>query len=83
MATVTITVPNGVVARVQTAFGKLYNYQATLPNGQANPENITQFTQRMVRQYVLEVVKAAEANTAADAARQSAINQVSTDIVLT
>lgn len=58
--------------RIQDAFGLYFNYQATLPGGGANPESKGAFTKRMVAEWVKDIVKAVEANAAADAARTTA-----------
>lgn len=82
MAIVSITIPNGVVARVQGAFGAAYGYQATI-GGAPNPETLTNFTQRKVREFIVGIVVSQEAVAAAETARVAAIAQANTDIVLT
>lgn len=89
MAQLTITVPDAQVARVLAAFKAQYGYSDTVPGpnpGDApvpNPESATQFVRRKLREYVIEIVRAHEATAAAEAARVSAANAVTTDVVLT
>lgn len=88
MATMTITIPDAQLNRVRDAFAAAYGYSATVPDpanpGQTipNPENKTQFTQRMVRKYMHEVVKGYEATKDAETARQAAIIKAENEVTL-
>lgn len=72
MATLTLTFDTGSVplTKIHDAFASAYNYQATKPNpsnpGQTipNPENKTDFTRRMVKQYIEDVVKSQDFKSA-------------------
>jgi len=79
MATISFDVPNAVLPRLADAFAATYGYQATLPDGTANPETKNQFAQRMVRQYARNVLAAYEATLAAETARASADTKAKTD----
>jgi hypothetical protein len=59
--------------RIQDAFAASYAYQATI-NGQPNPESKAQFTKRKIAEYVKDVVRAYEANKAAEDARVAALS---------
>ncbi len=71
MATLSITIPDDKLGRVRAAFGVAYGYQDTI-NGSPNPESLAQFTRRRVIEYIKDVVRAHEAQSAADAARIAA-----------
>jgi len=79
MANLTVTVPDAMLPRVTAAFKAQYNYQATLPDGTANPETEAQFMRRMVKEYIKQVLVAHEAVTAAEDARTNAANQITAD----
>jgi hypothetical protein len=64
-------------------FCAYHGYQATLGDGEPNPETKTQFKQRMVIKFFKESIKAQRAIAAAETARQSAIDLVESDMVLT
>lgn len=81
MATITITVPNPVVPRINDAFAATYQYQSEI-DGAPNPETKSQFTQRMIRKYVKEIVKAHEAHAAGEAARLQAQDAAESEITL-
>lgn len=71
--------------KAQTAlddFCAYHGYLATLTNGEPNPETKTQFKQRMVIKFFKESIKAYRATTAAEVARQSAVDLVESDMVL-
>lgn len=82
MATLSITIPNAVATRVQDSFCAAHGYQATLPDGSANPETKQQFLKRKVVEFIRDSVKAAEATAAAETARQAALTDVDTTVVL-
>lgn len=88
MATLVITVPDAQVQRVLDAFAATYSYSATIPDpaneGQTlpNPETKTQFCRRMLRRYIVDVVKAYESTSAAEAARTTAAAGVETQLNL-
>lgn len=76
--------------KAQVALDKFcayHGYQATIDNGDGttspNPETKNQFKQRMVIKFFKESIKAQDAITAAEIARQAAIDAVESDMVLT
>lgn len=80
MATWTITIPDAHAQRVIDAFAVQYNYQETLEDEEgepyANPESEAEFAKRHVREYIKDVLKAAEATAASEDARLTAIADV-------
>lgn len=72
MATLAFSFDTGTVpfSRIVDAFATAYNYQATI-DGQPNPETKAQFTRRMVRQYIIEIVKSQEVQAAVKTAYDS------------
>lgn len=78
MATISIDVPNEALPRVREAFLKTFGYSATLEDGSPNPETPTQFTRRMISQYVKEVTKTYEADLAANQARTTKQQEIET-----
>lgn len=82
MATLSVTIPNAQVTRINNAFGAAYGYQATI-NGSPNPESLTQFATRKVREFIKDVVKGQEAVAAAEAARVAALAAAESEITLT
>lgn len=71
MATLTLTYDTGNVtlATIMNAFAEEYGYQDTI-NGQPNPESKADFARRIVRQYIVSVIRAnnlRHARAAADA----------------
>lgn len=78
MATITISIPDAAVTRVTDAFTKQFAYQDTIPDPNnpgatiPNPETKAQFVQRMIRNYIKEVVASYEARVAGDTAAQQA-----------
>ena len=89
MAQLIITVPDAQVARVLAAFAAQYGYQDTVPGANpgdppvANPETRVQFTRRMLRRFVMEVVRANEVVAAIETARTDAAAKVDAEIALT
>lgn len=79
MATVSITVPDAMVTRINDAFATAFEYPATI-DGEPNPETKTQHTRRRVREYVAGIVRRIEAGAAAQTAAASTANQVNTDM---
>jgi hypothetical protein len=88
MASFAIEIADADVETVITALCRMYNYSATIADpdnpGQAiaNPETANQFANRMVRNYIRDVVTADAVNQAQgalDAARQSVANVSITD----
>lgn len=68
-----LTVPTTLVPVIAEAFAATYGYQATLPDGTANPVTPEQFTQQCVVAYIANVVESYQANQAAQAAAASAL----------
>lgn len=89
MASIQITIPDGVAARVTDGLAGQYNYQATIPAPNPlnppvpNPETKAQFAKRMVANFIKDSVKAYEATQAARIARDTAAASVETAITLT
>lgn len=73
MAQITITVPDAALPRVLAAFATAYGYQATLPDGTANPQTQAQFAKQKLADHVKAVVTTHEANKAAEDARTAAV----------
>ena len=67
MATISITIPNAIAARVEAGLCLSGNYQATIA-GAPNPETTTQFAKRMILAAIKEKVIMAESRAAAVAA---------------
>jgi hypothetical protein len=87
MATLTITIPDAVATRVLTGFSNDTGYHATITNpttGEVtnNPESRTDYSRRMLREYIVARVKHYEATTAAADARAAAEADVDADISL-
>lgn len=88
MATISITIPDGVAARVTNGLAGQYGYKAIIPAPNPtdppvpNPESKAQFARRMVRQFIHESVRAYEASQASNTARDAAVVDANTNIVL-
>jgi hypothetical protein len=63
MATLSITIPDNQVSRVNDAIAALYNYQATI-NGSPNPETKAQFSRRMIIENLKRLVAQGESTVA-------------------
>lgn len=77
MATISFNIPDAAMPRVIDAFATAYQYQATVPNPNGegtvpNPQTKAQFARQRILSYIQEVVRAAEASAAVEAARASA-----------
>lgn len=73
MAQIIIDIPAGAdLTRAVDAYCALYNYQALLPGGGANPETRNQFAKRMVANWIKDTTKEYEATLAATTARNAA-----------
>jgi hypothetical protein len=83
MAQVVITIPDAQVTRVNDAFAAVYGYQATLPNGDPNPQTKAQFAKARTIDYIKDVVKSYEAQRDAEVARQAAIDSVDAGVTPT
>jgi len=81
MASITINIPDSIAARVLNGFATNYGYQETI-NGQPNPQTKAQFAKAQLIDIIKGAVKAAEAQTAATAARNAAIQDVDNNITL-
>lgn len=75
MVTWTITIPDAAAQRVVDAFVTQYNYQEFSDDEEQtpNPESEVDFAKRHVRMFIKDILRAAEANQAAEDARLSAI----------
>ncbi len=86
MATISISVPDAIAARVTADMCYYNGYQSQVPDpnnpGQTMPNPITpgQFVKNCIKQYVLNCCVAYEAQKAADDARSAAANSAGTDI---
>lgn len=76
MASITFTADQSLFDLFTTAACAQYGYKATLPDGTANPQTSGQFAQQVVINFAIEVTKAYQAQQAAAAARQAAIDQI-------
>lgn len=85
MAQLTITVPDAQIQRLLTAFKGAYGYEDFLPGATPipNPETPVQFTRRMIRVYMMDVLRAFEATQAAEAARLAAAAAVDSEVTMT
>lgn len=72
MARLTIDFPDGETNRILNAFASAYQYSATLPNGDPNPQTKAQFFKAQVMRFIKGVVKGQEVEDAAIAARAAA-----------
>lgn len=82
MATLTLTIPNPIAARVQTAICTKYGYQATI-DGLPNPQTQADFVKEWLIKQLKAAVKEHESNTAASAASIAAGLDVDTNITIT
>jgi len=82
MTTITLTIPNPVTARVLDGFASHYGYKTILMDGSPNPETKGQFAKRKLLEIIKEAVRAAEIETARNAAAELAATSVDTDIEL-
>lgn len=74
MADVTITIPNGVLARVLDAIAAEYNYDATQDGTKA------QFAKAQIIAFVKRTIKAAEGSAEADFARRTKEQEIDSNI---
>lgn len=68
MATFTLTFDTGAVplSKITDAFASAYDYDAVV-DGAPNPETKAQFTRRMIRHLIVQVVRGQDAKAAATA----------------
>ncbi len=76
MATVSVTIPDPVLARVLDAFATAYGYNPATDGTKAA------FAKRQVARFVMETVRAHEATTAANAALKAATDKATTEITI-
>lgn len=81
--TISLSIPDAQVTRVVNAMCAIGNYQSTLADGSANPQTKAQFAKQMLITYVMNTVKAVEAQAAVDNARTTAISNVDSQVVIT
>jgi len=85
MAQISITVPDALVPRIQSAFALSYEYKAQIPDPQnpgqtiPNPENMAAFLRRILKEFMRDVVIEQEAGAAQATARQNAYTQITAD----
>lgn len=77
-----INIDNTQLTRVINAMATSGAYQDTI-NGQPNPQTKAQFAKQMLVTYVMNTVKAVEAQTAVDSARTTALANVDSQVVIT
>lgn len=77
MATISITVPDAVVARVLDAIAAQYGYDATRDGTKA------QFAKAILARFMKEVVVAYEATAAGEASRKAAEDKAKTEVSVT
>ncbi len=88
MASISITVPDAIAARVTADMCYYNGYQQKVPDpnnpGQLidNPITPGQFIKNCIKNYVLQCCRAYEAQKAAEDARVAAITAADTDILL-
>lgn len=82
MATITLTVPNGVANRVLDAIATKYGYSGFLAD-KVTPQTKIEFYKAWIIKQTLAAVSEQEANTAAAAAANAASTDVTTNIVIT
>ena len=62
--TFSINIPTALIPRISAAFCAAYGYQATLPDGSANPVTPIQFTRRTIKAIIRQTVISHETNQA-------------------
>lgn len=82
MATITLTIPNGVTNRVLDAISTKYGYTGFLANG-TTPQTKAEFVKAWIVRQIMTAVKEQEANTAAATAASNANADADTNIVIT
>jgi len=80
--TITIGIPDEISSRVLDGFASHHGYRPTIGN-EANPETKEQFLKRKVIEFIEQAVRVQESEAAARAAKQAAIEDVDSEIVLT
>ncbi len=78
MAQISVTIPDAALPRVLDAFASSYQYKATVPDPAnpsltiPNPQTKAQFARSRLISYMQDIVRAHEANAAAETARVQA-----------
>lgn len=78
MSKVTLDIPDVVLPRVVDAFATRYNYNSKLPDGTNNPITKAQFAKVKIIDFVKTVVRLAEGETVAEAARKTKSDEIDT-----
>ena len=76
MATVTFTIPDAIVSRVNNGIANYHGYQETLPDNTPNPESKAQFAKRKLKETLKAWVVASESNAGFLAAQTTANSEV-------
>lgn len=82
MATISFTIPDAILARVNDGIAKFHNYQDQIPDPGdpastiPNPETKAQFNKRMIKETVKNWVVQSETNDGAITARDTARTEV-------
>lgn len=82
MATITLTIPDGIIQRVIDGVCLANNYQDTI-NGVPNTETKAQFAKRMLKEQTIRWIKQAEVIAASNAAAETASGNVDSTITIT
>ena len=80
MAQVTLTIPDEIAPRVLDAVCSRHGYQATLPNGDPNPQTQINFAKQVIYDFLKRTVRVYEISLAEQAASAAASNAVNNDI---
>lgn len=83
MATLSIswTIDDDKVAGIKNDFAAYHKYQATI-DGQPNPESQNAFIKRKIGEFIKESVTAYRVTSQTEAARQTAISDADSNVVL-
>ena len=76
MATITLTIPDAQLLRIQNALCALYGYQTKLPDGSANPVSQAAFSKQQIVNYIQQSVLAYEVPTTMQATQTAASQAV-------
>lgn len=79
-SSITFTTDETMLALVTEAMCATYGYQATLPDGTANPQTPAQFAQQCIIKFCQEVVLAYQTPTATQAAQAQVQQQLQAQI---
>ncbi len=83
MATITLTAPTTVFTRITNAITTRYGYQATLPDGSANPQTKAEFARQWIIQRLIDEVKQQEIAVLAATDASTVTADINTNVVIT